>query len=126
MINVSQAFNELKTEDFIWIVYSFIILGALISNVIEREWISKHDMKSYRRFHSINATILFVSFLIYSYFVWLNYKRLKQMNPNTTIKNLFLNEANFVASCLFLLGGLIYLFTELASTSFQTEPQELI
>ncbi len=42
------------------------------------------------------------------------------------MKELFLNEANFVAACLFLIGGLIYLFTELASNSITTDPQQLI
>ena len=42
------------------------------------------------------------------------------------MKELFLNEANFVAACLFLIGGLIYLFTEISSNSITTEPAELI
>jgi len=126
MTNLSQALQELETEDFIWIVYSFIVLGALVSNVLERDWIIKHHEKSYKEFHFINTTIFFVSFLIYLYFVYLNYKNLKQKKNYSSLRELFLNEANFVAACLFLVGGIIYLVTEIFSTSVQTEPQELI
>lgn len=126
MTNLSQALQELETEDFIWIVYSFIVLGALVSNVLERDWIIKHHEKSYKEFHFINTTIFFVSFLIYLYFVYLNYKNLKQKKNYSSLRELFLNEANFVAACLFLIGGIIYLVTEIFSTSVQTEPQELI
>lgn len=126
MTNLSQALSELQTEDFIWIIYSFIVLGALISNVLEKEWLVKHEIKNYRRFHLINTTLFFVSLLIYAYFVYLQYKRLKNSRPNSSIRDLFLNEANFVAACLFFLGGLIYLATEILSTSFQTEPREII
>ena len=126
MTNLSQVLQELETEDFIWIIYSFIVIGAIVSNVLERDWILKHHPNSYRIFHFINTTIFFVSFLIYAYFVWLNYKHLKETKNYSSIKELFLNEANFVAACLFLIGGLIYLFTEISSNSFGTEPQELI
>lgn len=126
MTNLSQTLQELETEDFIWIVYSFIVIGAIVSNVLERDWIIKHKENSYRIFHGINTIIFFVSFLIYLYFVWLNYKHLKETKSYSSLKEVFLNEANFVAACLFLIGGLIYLFTEIASTSLQTEPQELI
>ena len=83
-------------------------------------------LKSYQQFHLINTTIFLVSFLIYLYFVWLNYKHLKETKHYSSVKELFLNEANFVAACLFLIGGFIYLFTEINSTSLRTEPQELI
>jgi hypothetical protein len=126
MTNLSQVLQELETEDFIWIIYSFIVLGALVSNVLERDWVTKHHPNSYRIFHLINTTIFLVSFLIYLYFVWLNYKHLKETKHYSSMKELFLNEANFVAACLFLIGGLIYLFTELSSNSLSTEPQELI
>lgn len=126
MTNLSQALLELNQEDFIWIIYSFIVLGALISNVLERDWVLKHHSKSYRSFHTINLTIFIISFFIYAYFVWLNYKHIKELRGNVTLKELFLNEANFVASCLFLVGGIIYIITELFSNSFETEPQELI
>lgn len=126
MTNLSQALQELNSEDFIWIIYSFIVLGAVVSNILERDWITKHHNKSYKRFHFINATIFFVSFLIYAYFVWLTYKHLKDVRRYSSMKELFLDEANFVAACLFLIGGLIYLFTELASGDYNTTPQELI
>lgn len=126
MTNLSQALQELEQEDFIWIIYSFIVLGALISNVLERDWILKHDDKKRKEFHIINTTIFFVSFLIYLYFVWLSYKRLKEVKQYQSVQEIFLNEANFVAACLFLIGGLIYLFTEISSNSIITSPQELI
>lgn len=126
MTNLSQALQELDTEDFIWIIYSFIVIGAIVSNILERDWLIKHNQKKYQEFHFINTTIFFVSFLIYFYFVWLNYKHLKETRSNLSMKEMFLNEANFVAACLFLVGGMIYLFTEIASTSTTTEPAELI
>ena len=126
MANLSQVLQELETEDFIWIVYSFIVIGALVSNIFERDWVLKHERKAYKEFHFINTTIFFVSFLIYLYFVWLSYKHIKETRNYSSVKELFLNEANFVAACLFLVGGFIYLFTEISSNSINTDPQELI
>ena len=126
MTNLSQALLELNQEDFIWIIYSFIVLGALISNVLERDWVLKHQEKSYRSFLTINVSIFMISFLLYGYFVWVNLYHIFLCRSNITLKELFLNEANFVASCLFLIGGIIYIITELFSSSIETSPQELI
>ncbi len=126
MANLSQILQELETEDFIWIIYSFIVIGAIVSNELERDWVIKHDGKSYRIFHWINTTIFLVSFLIYLYFVYLNYKHLKESKQYSSLKEVFLNEANFVAACLFLIGGFIYLFTEISSNSLTTAPSELL
>ena len=44
MTNLSQTLQELKYEDFIWIIYSFIVLGALISNVLQTYYGSLHGI----------------------------------------------------------------------------------
>lgn len=127
MTNLTQTLQELKIEDFIWIIYSFIVLGALISNVLERDWVVKHEEKSRKDSKFINETIFLVTFIIYFYFVTLTYKRVKEAKmQNVSIKTLFLNEANFVAACLFLIGGAIYLFTEVASDTILSSPQQII
>ena len=126
MTNLSQVLQELETEDFIWIIYSFIVIGAIVSNVLERDWLLKHHKKSFSVFHLINTSIFFVSFLIYLYFVWLNYKHLKENRGYQSVREFLLNEANFIAACLFLIGGIIYLITEILSNSITSDPQELI
>ncbi len=127
MTNLTQTLQELKNEDFIWIIYSFIVLGALISNVLERDWVVKREEKSRKESKFINETIFLVTFIIYFYFVTLTYKRVKETKmQNVSIKTLFLNEANFVAACLFLIGGAIYLFTEVASDTILSSPQQII
>lgn len=127
MTNFSRTLQELKIEDFIWIIYSFIVLGAMISNVLERDWVLKHHEKSRREYKKINETIFVVTFIIYFYFVVLTYQRvIESKQQHIPIKTLFLNEANFVAACLFLIGGAIYLFTEFASDTPLSSPQQII
>lgn len=124
MINLTKNLKELETEDFIWIIYSFIVIGAIISNEFEKKWLINRNRQAKKVFKTINITIFVVSFFIYAYFVILTYQRFKETKKDAKISNLFLNNANFIAACLFLIGGMIYLFTEIASNSELTEPPE--
>lgn len=126
MVNLSQTLRELEIEDFIWIIYAFIVIGALASDYFERQWLINKDTNARKTFKTINIIIFIVTFIIYFYFVTLTYKRLKEQNPNLTMKDMFLKEANFIAALLFLIGGGIYLFTEIASDTVLTSPQQII
>ncbi len=126
MNRLYQELKELEIEDFIWIIYSFIVIGALISNVFERDWLLSKKRKSRKTFKTINTVIFAVTFLIYFYFVLLSYKRLRESQHYGSLKEIFLNNINFLAACFFLIGGFFYLFTESASTTFSTSPSQII
>ena len=57
---VSDRLRELKTEDFIWIIYVAIIFLSWLSNDIERRYFKFNDLKArdtYRKIISIIFTI---------------------------------------------------------------------
>mgnify|MGYP007131989769 CR=1 FL=1 len=80
----NETLNEIRIEDYIWIIYIFLAIFAIVSNYFEKEYLKKHDKKDENTFRTINTEIFIVTFLIYLYFVYINYKHIKRLDENSS------------------------------------------
>ncbi len=113
MNDVEKKLKRLKNEDIIWIVYFFIVVFALYSNKLDRDYLLKKDKEAYKREKSINITIFFVAFFIYLYFLLLLTEDLGNMEKNFDDPNYRSTFIQLIAAILFLIGGAIYLINEI-------------
>lgn len=114
-----EKLKEIKIENFIWIIYFFITISALVSNYYEEDYIKTKSSKDYRIFKNINVTLFTVAFFIYLYFVYLNYKNISNLRKNTSQKKVLYANINFIAAILFLIGGILYLYTEINNNDIE-------
>lgn len=105
----SETLNEIRIEDYIWIIYIFLAIFAIVSNHYEKEYELKHEKKDEKTFRNINTFIFVITLIIYIYFVIINYKHIKKLNPNSSFKEILIENAGFIASVLFLIAGAISL-----------------
>ncbi len=115
MNEIKEQLNELKIEDYIWIIFIFVSIVAIVSDHFERNWLLTKNKKDYHTYKTINVTLLTISFLVYFYFVLLSYKKYKQTAHKRSVKELFFSEVNLFAASLFLIGGLLNIYTEVKS-----------
>lgn len=120
-MNIGVKLNRLNQEDFIWIIYAFIVLAALYSNNLERDYYTKHEKKAFYKQKAINVTILVIAFFIYLYFVIIITDDLNHMEKNFQNKDYLINLARLVGAILFLVGGAIQVVIE----AIQSEPDEI-
>lgn len=113
MNDVEKKLKRLKNEDIIWIIYFFIVVFALYSNKLDRDYLLKKDKEAYKREKSINITIFFVAFFIYLYFLLLLTEDLGNMKKNFDDPNYRSTFIQLIAAILFLIGGAIYLINEI-------------
>ena len=113
MNDVEKKLKRLKNEDIIWIIYFFIIVFALYSNKLDRDYLLKKDKDAYKREKSINITIFFIAFFIYLYFLLLLTEDLGNMEKNFDDPNYRSTFIQLIAAILFLIGGAIYLINEI-------------
>lgn len=113
MNDVEKKLKRLKNEDIIWIIYFFIVVFALYSNKLDRDYLLKKDKEAYKREKSINITIFFVAFFIYLYFLLLLTEDLGNMKKNFDNPNYRSTFIQLIAAILFLIGGAIYLINEI-------------
>ncbi len=114
MNDVTQKLKRLRNEDIIWIIYFFIVVFALYSNKLDRDYLLKHDKTAYKREKSINITIFFIAFFIYLYFVLLLTEDCGSMEKNFNNPAYRSTFVQLIAAILFLVGGAIYLVNEIA------------
>ena len=115
MDKVLKTLQEIQIEDWIWIIYLFLSALALVSNFFEKDYLLNRNKTSKKAFKTINIAVFIIVFFIYLYFVLLTYSRFKERQQQTTIKSMIVTNANFIAASLFLIGGILYLFTEIIS-----------
>lgn len=113
----SETLKEVSVEDYIWIIYIFLAIFALVSNYFEKEYLKTHDKRDENIFRTINTEIFIVIFIIYLYFVFVNYKHIKRLDPNSSPKQVFLANAGLIAAILFLIAGGISLFISIAGNN---------
>lgn len=109
MNDLEEMLHELKIEDFIWIIYIFLAIFAIVSNHFERQYNILRNKSDKNTFRTINTIIFTITFFIYIYFVFLSFKNLKKLDPKSSFKRIITTNANFIASALFLIGGIIFL-----------------
>ncbi len=107
--NDSETLKEINIEDYIWIIYVFLAIFAIISNYYEKEYVKKHKKKDEKTFRNINTFIFAITLIIYIYFVTVNYKHIKKLDKNASFKDILISNAGFIASILFLIAGAISL-----------------
>ena len=113
MNDISKKLKRLRNEDFIWIVYFFIVVFALYSNKLDRDYLLKKDNEAYKREKYINITIFFIAFFIYLYFLLLLTEDIGSMEKNFNDENYRSTFIQLIAAILFLIGGAIYLINEI-------------
>lgn len=117
---IGVKLRDIHIENFIWIIYLFIAAAALLSNHFEEDFLKTNNKKDYRIYKKINITIFIIAFFIYLYFLYHNFKNVSELKKNASNnKKLLFAQINVIAAILFLVGGILYLYTE--SNDIDTE-----
>lgn len=121
MSNVLRKLQLLKQEDFIWLIYFFIVTFAIISNNLERKSVIYNDSFSRKKASKINTTILIIAFFIYLYFVLITFDDLKNLQRIATKKEVKVTFERFIANLLFLVAGAIAIYADYDSNTIGTD-----
>ena len=121
MDNKQELLNELKIEDFIWVIYLLIIGLSFISNSYERDYIINNNNNSKKIYRILNIVIFSIAVLIYLYFFIDNYndsKEIKESDSQAKKKFIYLS---FLGTILTLISGLIFLYIAINDKELETE-----
>ena len=121
MNDLQRKLKLLKEEDFIWLIYFFIIIFALISNNFERDSLIYQNNISSNNAKKINSTILIVAFLIYLYFVITTIENFDLLKRNGSRKEVRVAFERLIANILFLVAGAIAIYADYDSNTLGTD-----
>lgn len=113
--SLEKKLKELKISDYIFEILIVTSLVGIYADKKERDKYLHRDEEGLKKAHNIRLVLLTISILIYLYF--LN-NRIKE-HKNAT--NKFLSHLDILATILFVIGGLIFLYDE-----FKGDEQSII
>lgn len=120
-MNIGIKLKRLSNENFIWLIYFFIIIAALLSNAYEKYFLETHDYHKEKIYKTLNITIFCVAFFIYLYFVVISYEDVESLKKTSTKKEVVQAHVQLIASILFLVAGGLALYNEINRESPDTD-----
>lgn len=110
MDNISKQLNLLEKEDIVWIIYLFIVVFALYTNKLEKEYLFDKNKVKQKLASKINTTILIVAFFIYLYLASVSLNNCKRNYKNNIDKRVSIER--LVVSLTFLIGGALAIIAD--------------
>ena len=121
MDNNSEIIKQIDTENFVWIIYLFIIGICFVANYFETTYYKTGSNKAKEKYRVLNIFVFSVAFIIYLYFFKGNYETLKELNSCDSKSKIFFNKLNYIASLLILGAGAIFLYIAIYDKDLETE-----
>ena len=119
--NLKEKLDELKIEDYIWLIYIGIILLSWYSNSLERKYFVYNDNEIKKKYRIIMVIIFSVLVVVYLYFLKDSYKSFKNINPFDPKKKKDLLFLSFLSSFLIFISGIIFLYIALTDEDLNVE-----
>ena len=101
--------NDIKIENYIWLIYIFIIILSWYANSKEKNFLINQDEKSRKEYQNLLILIFTILVIIYYYFAKSSYDDIKKLKINDTNKKKLLTYMSFLGSFLVLISGIIFL-----------------
>jgi hypothetical protein len=105
--SIKKRIQQIDIENYIWIVYLFIIGFSFYANKLEKDYFLDHNIKSKERYRKINASIFAVLIVVYSYFEKESIESLFQ-KKNTKVHQY--DILSFIATSAVLLSGILFFY----------------
>lgn len=119
--DVKKRLNQIKVEDYIWIVYTGIIALSLYANRLERKYFIVKDEKSKNEYRNIMIVIFLILYLVYSYFLKDSWDDFKNINNIKDKKKKELITLSFIGSLLIFISGAIFLYIAIVDENIDVE-----
>ncbi len=119
--DLQEKLKQLEIEDFIWVIYIFIILLSWYSNHLEREYYLYKSEEDKEKYRSIIIIIFIILLVVYFYFLNSSLEDIKKLNSYDTEKKKELVYLSFVASLLIFISGAIFLYIAIVDKDMDVE-----
>ena len=121
MNNVKERLKEIQIEDYIWLIYLFIILLSYISNDLEKKYLLMGDLISKKKYRKIMIFIFTILIIVYFYFLYSSFNDLKNIKLTTSRKEKILYFSSYIASLLIFISGVLFLLIAINDENLNVE-----
>ena len=120
-MNNSPILKEIETENFIWIIYLFLIGLSFLANKFEKDYYINGNINDKEKYRIINIFIFTVALIIYIYFFKGNIDTVNKLNCGDSYDKIFFNKLNLFSTSLIVIAGIIFLYIAINDKNLETE-----
>ncbi len=113
MDSFKRKLDKLNIDDFIWLIYFFIVIFSLIANSFQRKYLFTKDKRYRNNGRVITLTLLIVAFFIYFYFVLDSIDDINILRTNKDPDRKRVAMERLITTLVFLVGGALSIYTEI-------------
>ena len=121
MREMLDRLEDIKIENFVWVIYIGIIILSWYANSKEVNYLLYNDEESRQEYQNLLILIFSILFIIYFYFAKDSYKTYLNLSIYDSEKKKQLTFASFIGSLLILLSGVIFLYIAIVDENIDTE-----
>lgn len=118
---LEEKLKELKTEDFIWLIYIGIIFLSWYSNYLERNYFLYNDLISKDKYRKTLILIFSILLVVYLYFLKDAIDSINKLKPTDSKKKKDLAYLSFIGSLLITISGVIFLYIAVVDDNIDVE-----
>lgn len=119
--DIEEKLKQLKVEDFIWLIYIFIIFLSWYSNDLERDYFINKNEESKDKYRKTIIFIFLVLTIVYTYFLKNSIDDIRGIKPTDTDEKKSLIYLSFLGSLLIFISGLIFLYIAFKDKNIDVE-----
>ena len=119
--DLQEKLRELKTEDFIWVIYIGIIILSWISNNFERDYFVNNNIESKNIYRNILIIIFSILIIVYIYFLKESIDDIRNLKPSDSEQKKLYVYLSALGSFLILVSAVIFLFIAIADENIDVE-----
>ena len=116
-----KKLEELKIEDYIWVIYIGLIIMSWYSNNLERNYYIYNDEVSKKKYRKILIAIFTIAIFVYLYFLKGSYDDIVNLKPYDTEEKKRLVFLSFIGSLLIAISGFIFLYIAIRDEDLNVE-----
>ena len=117
--NINKRLEQIQIENYIWIVYLFIIGFSFYANSLEKDYFLTKNNQSKNNYRKINATVFLILILVYSYFEKEAINSYFNKNKSQTQEKF--DTLSLIATTMVLISGCIFLYIILEDENLDEE-----
>lgn len=121
MREMLDRLEDIKIENFVWVIYIGIIILSWYANSKEVNYLLYNDEESRQEYQNLLILIFSILFIIYFYFAKDSYETYLNLSIYDSKKKKQLTFASFIGSLLILISGVIFLYIAIVDENIDTE-----
>lgn len=120
-MNSKNRIKQIEIENFIWLVYLFIIGLCLYANTFEKNYFETGNIESKEKYRFLTIIIFVIAIIVYIYFFIDSYDSINNNYFYLNKKTKDLNNLSFVGTTLILISGVIFLYIAITDKDLDVE-----